>query len=184
MGSGACQAHRQRARLLPYREMGLKIVTAWCWWASDGPKSKEQINAPLEVTSGEACSVPFRFVQGTGRVGGRPQQGGCLPPTHPGMLHGGDAPSLLADECCMHWGGGGGCPVTRAAGLSPFTSTNFLPRGKKGQRVWGVNSPWCLQILWACWSVPGWRAGLQRDNIVFYCGFRFPLSITRFAIKT
>lgn len=108
MGSGACQAHRQRARLLPYREMGLKIVTAWCWWASDGPKSKEQINAPLEVTSGEACSVPFRFVQGTGRVGGRPQQGGCLPPTHPGMLHGGDAPSLLADECCMHWGGGGG----------------------------------------------------------------------------
>lgn len=178
MGCAACQAHPQRARVLPYREMGLKIVTAWCWWASDGPKSKEQINAPLEVTSGEACSVPFRFVQGTGWVGGPSRVAASHPPTQGCFMGGMHHPSWQMNAVCIGRG-----PVTRAAGLSPFTSTNFLPRGKKGQRG-GGNSLWCLQILWACWSVPCWRAGLQRDNIVFYCGFRFPLSITRFAIKT
>lgn len=42
-----------------------------------------------------------------GWVAGPSRVAASLPPTHPGMLHGGDAPSLLADECCMHWGGGG-----------------------------------------------------------------------------
>lgn len=117
-----------------------------------------------------------------GWVAGPSRVAASHPPTQGCFMGGMHHPFWQMNAVCT--GGGGGGPVTRAAGLSPFTSTNFLPRGKKGQRVGGVNSPWCLQILWACWSVPGWRAGLQRDNIVFYCGFRFPLSITRFAIKT
>lgn len=90
-------------------------------------------------------------------VGVWPQQGGCLPPTHPLR----DAsqgrtqhPPRQMNTACTR-----GAPVTRAAGLSPFTSTNFLPGGKKGQC--GGKYPLLLantRGLLVCALLEGWSS--------------------------